>query len=627
LGKRWQKPLLALLLLAALGLLLQPRSCGEERSGAPGQAGRRDAGPAGPKPEPTTEELRQLAAEAAAAHKAQSRGVVETDNRWPDGGNEVFLDLRVKGQPPDSAAAPKEQRKRREGPQQEEEKPAPEKVATQAAPTAPSKVEPKSEAIAALPPSDTSCGQCHGKLTGGPKPHEALTSVGCSGCHAPDSSAPGTCKSNTHHWKLTSDPVQVCTKCHDRLGAGALHASKSADLKGRACTACHDAHTSPNKALLKKPALGELCASCHKPPKTLAHGHAPAMQGDCNVCHATHASQEPGRLKGPAKEICESCHKKEQLVVGKVSHTPFREGQCTSCHDSHGSANPALLKEAGARLCQSCHAPEAQKVEPKAQIDLGKATVHAPASAADGCQQCHTQKHGGSNRQLLTVKGGVAETCYKCHERLDQVEHPHGAVKLGRCTGCHDPHSSGEKGLLKGTRQSGVCFNCHSDDLTDRRVIHKPLKEKGCLACHDPHGTDNPSDLTADGKELCFQCHKRVDEVKQPHAALGRYGCTACHDPHGAPEDGLLLKPVNQLCIGCHEKQKDGRHVTTLVPKGHKISGGRDQHKRGRDFTCVSCHDPHGTDRPRGFYFGSSAKDMCTYCHSMTGPKKPTQGM
>ena len=115
--------------------------------------------------------------------------------------------------------------------------------------------------------------------------------------------------------------------------------------------------------------------------------------------------------------------------------------------------------------------------------------------------------------------------------------------------------------------------------------------------------------------------------MKRPHAALARYGCTACHDPHGAPEEGLLLKPVNTLCVSCHAEQKDGTHVTALVPKGHKVAGGRDQHKRGRDFNCVSCHNPHGTDNPKLFYYGTSGKDMCTYCHSMTGPKKPTKGM
>jgi predicted CXXCH cytochrome family protein len=107
-----------------------------------------------------------------------------------------------------------------------------------------------------------------------------------------------------------------------------------------------------------------------------------------------------------------------------------------------------------------------------------------------------------------------------------------------------------------------------------------------------------------------------VGEVARPHAALTRDGCTACHDPHGSNNAGLLAASVNALCSGCHEQQKLGDHVSKPA---HKIAGGSDPKHRDREFNCISCHDPHGTDNPKLFYFGSTPQGMCVYCHEKRG--------
>jgi predicted CXXCH cytochrome family protein len=115
-----------------------------------------------------------------------------------------------------------------------------------------------------------------------------------------------------------------------------------------------------------------------------------------------------------------------------------------------------------------------------------------------------------------------------------------------------------------------------------------------------------------------------VDDGKVKHAALERYGCTGCHDPHGSGNGALLAKRVNALCTSCHAEQKDGRHVTSIARDGHKVGGDlNDPRRPGHDFSCASCHDPHGSDNPKLFYFGPTAMDMCDGCHGDKSGQHP----
>jgi predicted CXXCH cytochrome family protein len=196
----------------------------------------------------------------------------------------------------------------------------------------------------------------------------------------------------------------------------------------------------------------------------------------------------------------------------------------------------------------------------------------------------------------------------------------HGAVRLGDCTGCHQPHSGEQPKLVRTTDTRALCFRCHSDDATGRAFVHKPVADGQCTACHDHHGSDNAFSLKAgEGPKLCYSCHKPVDTGRNKHAAIERHGCTACHDPHASGNRYQLAKPVNALCQGCHVDKTDGSHVFP----GHPIGGGADPHDPTKDFSCVSCHDPHASDGPMLLRFGSDSMEVCDWCHGNKSGRHP----
>ena len=96
--------------------------------------------------------------------------------------------------------------------------------------------------------------------------------------------------------------------------------------------------------------------------------------------------------------------------------------------------------------------------------------------------------------------------------------------------------------------------------------------------------------------------------------------CLACHDPHGSAEPRLLKTPLNQMCFECHEAGAFKVHAVTGVSLGgsHPLSGATDPSRKGERLSCVSCHDPHGSDSPRLWRFkAENAFDLCGHCHSM----------
>jgi predicted CXXCH cytochrome family protein len=467
----------------------------------------------------------------------------------------------------------------------------------------------------------TTCAKCHGDLGKRKVVHPAFTGDNCLDCHAPADKA-GKCKSPlAKGWKLKSDEPGLCRDCHPNDSKTPLHPV----IDSMGCTPCHDPHSSDTPHLLKAANVGELCKTCHDVTDGLAHPHTPVKLGQCTECHDPHTSPLPKLLKAKPDALCGKCHKPEKLLPNRYRHAPVLDGACTQCHAPHGSKFPNnTLAEAG-DLCMKCHDAKApggiRAPRGVNRIDLKKKTVH-PAIDAGGCTACHVAGHSAAMPKLLQKR--PVDLCYDCHDRKDNTPFVHGAVRLGDCAVCHEPHSSDIKPLLRKEKPADTCFLCHSDDATSRAFVHRPVAEGQCTACHSPHGAKDEFSIKRGwGRALCFTCHKKMDAGKNKHPALERNGCTFCHDPHASDNPFFMSKPVNEICQSCHTDKTDGKHVTSFLPKGHKILGGADPHNIDKDFTCASCHNPHGSDSPKLLRFGEGPMEVCDYCHGDRLGKHP----
>ena len=114
--------------------------------------------------------------------------------------------------------------------------------------------------------------------------------------------------------------------------------------------------------------------------------------------------------------------------------------------------------------------------------------------------------------------------------------------------------------------------------------------------------------------ELCYNCHQKFDK-KVVHAPVAAGLCFSCHTPHAGGNEALLLKPLNGICIECHPQVPKTEHV---IAGGHPLFLKNDPHREGKEFTCVSCHNPHDSDSMRLFKYKVEDNNkylFCDYCH------------
>lgn len=176
-----------------------------------------------------------------------------------------------------------------------------------------------------------------------------------------------------------------------------------------------------------------------------------------------------------------------------------------------------------------------------------------------------------------------------------------------------------------------ACTQCHAQ-YAKKKYMHGAL-EKGCAKCHgDIDGSRTPHvptgrlilKQTSDQVRLCTSCHDRaLSEGKVVHAPVATGNCLGCHDVHASDHVGLLVKEPVALCLDCHPEVRQGPHVIagfsrTGHPLGELRSGQRpiDPLRPGREFYCVSCHEPHRSQAPHLNRFGPST-GSCVQCHKM----------
>ena len=172
-----------------------------------------------------------------------------------------------------------------------------------------------------------------------------------------------------------------------------------------------------------------------------------------------------------------------------------------------------------------------------------------------------------------------------------------------------------------------TCTDCHKKVIS-KRVVHAPLNndvriEQGCALCHAaPHAKKKGElSLAAPVPDLCYMCHDKADYTKKNiHPPVAGGDCLACHNPHATDAPRLLNQPLPFVCQNCHPDKTNGKHILGGYGFGndHPIQGRIDPSRKGRELGCVSCHDPHASQKTMLFVNDEAGnpENLCQLCHS-----------
>lgn len=216
-----------------------------------------------------------------------------------------------------------------------------------------------------------------------------------------------------------------------------------------------------------------------------------------------------------------------------------------------------------------------------------------------------------------------AETCAECHE--DMVTSlkgtMHGTKAFDKfsaqgCEACHGPGSAHVEGggditmikrigEMKASEASESCLQCHEkgNQMYWKGGVHEQ-RELGCVSCHSVHNpvSDKGQLKMTSVNDQCGSCHLQVKSqiMRTSHHPIreGLMSCVSCHNPHGTQTPKMITtNSVNEQCYTCHA-EKRGPFLWDHPPVREN---------------CVTCHTPHGSSHPK--LLVQKRPWLCQSCH------------
>lgn len=234
-----------------------------------------------------------------------------------------------------------------------------------------------------------------------------------------------------------------------------------------------------------------------------------------------------------------------------------------------------------------------------------------PNDAERSLFKIHIRLIPGTNAVYLTLPTQPADPfVYRVRSEREPVplegrEHRfHGKGLDEGCAACHDGLTPSPGGL------TADCSSCHKA-LMAGTYLHAPVEMKECGTCHTLTAGAALMNVEKGVPGTCVECHVEkqtlIDSAAVQHPVAS--DCTTCHTPHSSSQKHLLKLDVYRLCTECHDtygiNHPVGKHPLRFVALPES----------GEEISCVSCHNPHGSQNPALLKVGGGPMGICLECH------------
>jgi predicted CXXCH cytochrome family protein len=377
------------------------------------------------------------------------------------------------------------------------------------------------------------------------------------------------------------------------------------------------------------------CIDCHQDADVEEFPHPETLENvNCGMCHDDASEKFYAGIHG-------------QALRRGAPYAPT----CSECHGVHYILPPSDVKSRTYKmqipvLCGKCHregAPVARtyNIPERDILSNYSQSIHGTGLFQQGlivtatCNDCHGNHMVlPHTNPLSTVSAGkIAETCTKCHARIEEVhtkvirgelwEREPGAIPA--CTDCHYPHKVKKTNLVVNTSDR-ECLKCHESEevhkIVDGQNISLTVKKEDiqnsvhrtipCVKCHSDIDPNRARPCETAGRVDCSACHAQIAEdyfqsqhgiayfEKNPNAPY----CKDCHGMHTVlsrqdERDKTYRANIPKLCGDCHARlaDTDSSNVmfgTAYVDYSTSVHG-QGLVKKGLlpSAVCTDCHNTH----------------------------------